>query len=173
MEKADVVNVLESRRLQLTAWLMAMLRDRHTCEDLVQEMVVKAIDQPDHFKDANHVVAWARTTLRHRAINYIQRYRDRMVALDEGALDALCEHSEEHETIDDPEKAEALKKCLRRLPAKSAKLLQLRYRQELSGPAIAESVGKSPDAVYQSLYRIHKRLRDCMESFLGRSAEIS
>lgn len=168
MEQTDVIDVLEAHRTELTTWVLVLLRDRHTAEDLFQEMFVKALGQPEHFSEPQHVMAWARVNLRHRAINYIQRYRDRMATLDEQAIESLCDHAEERMATEGNARSEALKDCLKKLPTKSSQLLRLRYSQDLSGVAIAQSLGKSTDAIYQSLSRIHQKLRACVESLLQR-----
>ena len=63
---------------------------------------------------------------------------------------------------------EALHHCVGRLAAPARELLQMKYAEGLTAVVIADKLCRTPDAVYQSLSRIHRALRECVERELVR-----
>jgi RNA polymerase sigma-70 factor (ECF subfamily) len=58
---------------------------------------------------------------------------------------------------------QVLAECLQKLPARDRHLIEVRYRQGQTIKSIAEAVGRSIDAIYRALRRIHKDLLICMQ----------
>ena len=56
----------------------------------------------------------------------------------------------------------ALARCLERLRPDDRRLIELRYNKNSAVAAISQEIGKSVDAVYKSLRRIHRALLDCV-----------
>jgi RNA polymerase sigma-70 factor (ECF subfamily) len=63
---------------------------------------------------------------------------------------------------------EALHRCVGRLAHTARKLLQMKYAAGLTAVMIADELRRTPDAVYQSLSRIHRSLRECIGREVGR-----
>lgn len=57
---------------------------------------------------------------------------------------------------------DALKQCLKRLPEKSRKIVDLRYSADVSAKEIAKMLNVQDQAVRQALRRIRKKLHDCI-----------
>jgi RNA polymerase sigma-70 factor (ECF subfamily) len=69
------------------------------------------------------------------------------------------------------DRAEALDRCVGGLADHARDLLRLRYANGMTAAAIAAKLSRTAAAVYQSLSRIHRALRECVEGELaGRSA---
>jgi len=58
---------------------------------------------------------------------------------------------------------EALTECVKELPARSRELLQLKYEEDLSAEAVGDKLALSAAAVWMSLSRVRKLLRECAE----------
>jgi RNA polymerase sigma-70 factor (ECF subfamily) len=63
---------------------------------------------------------------------------------------------------------QALRECTQKLPASSAKLVELRYQSALDFGAIAAQVGRTVEATRQQLARIRLTLRECIEKQLAK-----
>jgi RNA polymerase sigma-70 factor (ECF subfamily) len=61
-----------------------------------------------------------------------------------------------------PEELAALARCLRRLPERSARLVQQRYSEGRPVQAIAAMGDTTPEAIHQILGRLRQRLAVCL-----------
>lgn len=157
----EVVQVLLRERLRVTAVAAALVRDVHAADDIFQQVVLTALEGTNDFRDTEHVLAWAIRVARHRAIDL--SHKRRPVSLPGEVLDLL-----EGEWADPAgpgwsDRVEALHHCVQQLAEPSRQLLQKRYGEGLSAVAIAGQLRRAPDAIYQSLSRIHRALRECVE----------
>jgi DNA-directed RNA polymerase specialized sigma24 family protein len=66
------------------------------------------------------------------------------------------------------DRMEALHRCVGRLAAPARGLLQMKYGDGMTAPAIATELGRTLNAVYQGLSRIHRSLRECVTTELDR-----
>jgi RNA polymerase sigma-70 factor (ECF subfamily) len=164
----EVVQVLLRERLRIAAVASAIVRDVHAADDIFQQVVLAALEGRAQFRDSGHVLGWAIRAARHRALD--QARRRRVVSLPDEVLDLL-----ETEWADDPagagwsDRLEALHRCVGRLAGPARALLQKKYADGLTAPAIAGELHRTPEAVYQSLSRIHRALRECVERELLRT----
>ncbi|MEM7010888.1 MAG: sigma-70 family RNA polymerase sigma factor [Verrucomicrobiota bacterium] len=163
MTENEIVRTLLTERIRLSAAIWTVVRDTHAAEDIMQELVVKALEERERFSDDQQLLAWARTVARHRAIDHVRIREGRARILSERVLDLLGEDLESQPDENLAARLDALKTCLERLPSKSREMISLRYTDGLCGQSVADKLRKSRDAVYQSLSRIHKQLRACIE----------
>ncbi|MGE3805803.1 MAG: sigma-70 family RNA polymerase sigma factor [Gemmataceae bacterium] len=170
LDRQAVVQALLRGRLRLLASAMPILRDAHLAEDVFQQVVLKALETTESFREVEHVLAWGIRTARHRAID-LARSR-RLLYFNDEVLQ-LLEESMSVASTELQTRSETLQKCLEKLPDRSQELLKLRYEEGLRCHALAERIRRTVDAVYQSLSRIHRQLRDCVEEQLGQGGAAS
>lgn len=165
MKADEVVQILLRERLRVAAVAVAIVRDVHAADDVFQQVVLSALENLTKFREPEHVLAWAIRAARHRAIDLAQRRQVRCLPAE--VLDLL------ETRWADPDAArgwsdqmEALHRCISRLAGPARQLLQMRYVGGLSAAVISADLRRTTDAVYQSLSRIHRWLRKCVESEL-------
>lgn len=158
-----VVQALLRRRLHVTAAAAVVLRDPHAADDVFQQVVLSALESRDHFADAEHLFAWAARTARCRAVDAARRRRLR--TLSDEVLDLF--EADAAAGPDGSDRLDALHACLDDLPEHARELLRLRYDDGLTAVAVAARLRRSADAVYQSLSRLHRGLRLCVEKRLA------
>lgn len=168
LDTTAVTRELLANRFRVLAVAAMVLREHHLADDVFQQVVMKAIENPAQFKDAGHLLAWALRTARHRAIDAARGRREQR--LDEGVYELLEAHVAELPSRHFTDRRDALQKCLDGLPTAAKKILRLRYDDELSCGQIAGKLGQSLDAVYQRLSRLHRALRDCVDRRVGTEA---
>jgi RNA polymerase sigma factor (sigma-70 family) len=134
-----------------------VLADRAEAEDVAQEVFLDF--HLRHAKSVNYAPAWLHRAAANKALNRI-RSRKRREAReatqaqgDEPAPEALVEQQEERRLLRD---------ALRRLPAKSASVLALRY-SGLKYIEVADALGVSVDQVGTLLRRAEMQLRKEVE----------
>jgi len=160
--------VMKSRdRIAAAVWVV--VRDAHAAEDIFQDVVLKALTKEVSFEAEGALLSWAFITARRGGIDWLRRHRRELTSLDSEILE-LLEHEWLSETAHHGEqRMEALRACLQSLPAKSSRLLQLRYFEGKSCGEVAEKLGTELNAVYKRLSRVHKSLRQCIEIRLNES----
>ncbi|HEY1186444.1 MAG TPA: sigma-70 family RNA polymerase sigma factor [Gemmata sp.] len=161
LESDVVVQVLLRERLRITALAAAVLRDVHTADDIFQQVVLAALEHRVEFRDTGHLLAWALRAARHRAVDVCRSRQIR--ALPDEVLDLLESPGADPAGGSWSDRVEALHRCLAELTPSARGLLQLRYGEGLPAVDIARQLRRTADAVYQSLSRLHRGLRECVE----------
>lgn len=157
-----VVQTLLRRRLHVTAAAAAVLRDAHAADDVFQQVVLSALESRDHFADSDHLFAWAARTARCRAVDIARRRK--LQTLSDEVLDLF---EADAAGADGSDRLDALHACLDELPDHARELLRMRYDDGLTAVAVAARLGRTAEAVYQSLSRLHRGLRACVEKRLA------
>lgn len=164
MDPRQIADLLERERRPLTAFALAIVRDHHLAEDVVQEAASEVVQRGEALRDPSHLQAWLRRAVRFRAIDQLRR-RGRELHLDEPTLDAI----EARCVAAAPQldaRAEALGGCLGRLTPNVRQLLTLRFREGLKGSALAERLGRQVNTVHVALSRAYRALAGCIEETL-------
>lgn len=158
------------RLYQDSVWRIAaaMLRDRDSTENLVQQVFVDAYFHLDQYALDTDFGAWIRTVARNRLrkeLRSVNREDRRLVVYRERLAERLRAESAAN---DDTETyVLALRGCKEMLPPRDADLVKLRYDRGLSFEEIAKRQGQTPDAVQRMISRIRFRLRDCIQNKLN------
>ena len=165
LEADSIVQVLLRERLRVTALAAAVTRDVHAADDIFQQVVLAALESRAQFRGTDHVLAWVLRAARHRAVDFARNRRLR--SLPDEVLDLLEARWADPAGAASSDRGDALHKCLERLTDSARELLQMRYAEGLTAVAVAERLRRTVDAVYQTLSRIHRALRECVERELG------
>lgn len=159
LEADQVVQVLLRHRLRVAAVAAAIVRDVHASDDIFQQVVLAALEDRSQFREPDHVLAWAVRAARHRALDLVRARR--LLPLPDEVLDLLEAEWGDPAPSRWSDRVEALHRCMGRLAGPARDLIQLKYVDGLGVAAIALRLRRTPNAVYQSLSRIHRSLRDC------------
>jgi len=149
-------------RIKLVAYIAAIVQDRHQAEDLYQDVSIEALRKAETIADEDHLLAWLRTAARFRAIDHLRRQAVRPVAFSSDLIDKLDEAWAEADKQPAGETVDALRYCLDTLTPKARQTVALRYSDDLTGEEIAKKLGRTSNAVYVALSRIHKALAICI-----------
>jgi RNA polymerase sigma factor (sigma-70 family) len=161
LEPDTIVQILLRERLRVTALAAAVIRDVHAADDIFQQVVLSALEARAQFHDSDHVLAWSMRAARHRAID-LARSRQLRPLPDE-VLDLLESRAGDPAGSGWSDRAEALHQCMDQLAPSARGLLQMKYGEGMSAMHIAARLRRTADAVYQTLSRIHRCLRQCIE----------
>jgi RNA polymerase sigma-70 factor, ECF subfamily len=166
MERDAIVQTLLRERVRLTASATVVARDVHAADDIFQQVVLAALQHGDQFRDARHILAWALRAARHRALDLANRRQ--LIPLPDEVLDLMESGWADPDPGAWSDRAEALHRCLGRMAEPAREVLRMRYADGLTAVAIAGKLRRTADAVYQTLSRTHRALRQCVEHELGR-----
>jgi RNA polymerase sigma-70 factor (ECF subfamily) len=143
------------------AFVFSMVPSFHDAEDLVQKLAEEVAVRFDEYDAARPFEAWVIWIARHRVIDHFRRARRDRHVFDESLIDAIAEAQVERARSVDP-RAEALERCVERLPIKSRSLLDLRYVQNETPAAIADRLGSTAGSIRVQLHRVRESLAECI-----------
>lgn len=160
LEPDEVVQFLLRERMRLVAAATTIVRDVHAADDVFQQVVLSALEHRTQIRDTDHLLAWSLRAARHRCLDLARRRRLR--SLSPEVLDLLEADWGDPAGAGGPDQVEALRRCVGKLGGPARDLLKMKYFEGLTAVVIAERMRRSTDAVYQSLCRLHRALRDCI-----------
>lgn len=150
----------------VSAYVFASISGFHDAEDVVQRIAQELARRFNEYDASRPFVGWALWIAKSRVIDFYRAQdRTRVVFSDEllGQLaDTIAKQAEGRSR-----RREALDACLNELPAKSRRLLDLRYVDELSAEQAARAVGSTSGSVRVLLTRVRTVLASCIERRLA------
>jgi RNA polymerase sigma-70 factor (ECF subfamily) len=154
----------------LSSYVLSLVRDPHTAEDVLQDVAVNLIQKFDSF-DGGDFDSWARQVARWHVLNvWRSRSRYRRVLKDTAlsALDAAYQRSKGLHSGWEAQK-DAVSQCLEKLRSPVREILELRYAQGRSLAEIGERQKKGVKAIHMSLSRAMDWLAECARGRLVRT----
>lgn len=153
----------------LYVYIVTLIGNPIDAHDVLQDTNLVLWQKFDQFERGTSFSAWAREVARYRVLRYRQIHANDTPILDPSVLDALAKRLDEVDRRQDELYAEQLLGCIDRLGDADRELIQLRYRSSVRVKALAEQLHRSENAVSQSLGRIRRLLRRCIEEGMERS----
>jgi RNA polymerase sigma-70 factor, ECF subfamily len=150
------------------AYVFAAIRDVHDAENVVQQAALTVARRFDEYDASRPFVAWALWLARSRIADHYRKVgREKLVF-----SDALLERFERAlaDSGDRPARQAALERCLDKLPARSRRLIELRYENDASMQSLADEVDSTPASVRVMLFRIRNILAECIGAELAKEA---
>ena len=171
-ERDDILRLFLQHQVMLSGFLYSLVQDWEIVEEALQESAVFICSRWQDFTPGTNFGAWARSIARMRCREVLQRKRRAVGALVD--LDTLADpiSAEEWEAYSEitPRHKEALTQCLQSLPTQHRKVVELHYLEQQPCERIATKLQRSVEAIYMTLSRIRKRLRQCVEQRLAKGA---
>jgi RNA polymerase sigma-70 factor (ECF subfamily) len=168
--RVRLVQVLTRHQLMITAYARAITGDANLAEDVYQEVAVILAQDPLRIPLADDEVAiWLRAVTRRKALETGRQAR-RTPRLADDVIALVGDHFEPDTPDTLANLRETLASCLGSLPQDQRRIIDGRYRDDLTCEAIAERVGRSVQGVYAVLKRVRIALQDCVERRLAHEA---
>jgi RNA polymerase sigma-70 factor (ECF subfamily) len=159
-----------NHQADLRAFIGSLVRDRHTREDLFQDVALTLWRKFGEYDPQRSFGAWARGIAAKTILQAWEKTGRFPLPLAPEAMQAILEAYDRTEKAASA-RGDALEQCLETLPDKSRQLLRLRYEQALTLDQIARQVGSTLDAVHKALSRLRGRLQECVERRLAAAPE--
>ena len=157
------VSLLMRHEPSLRAYIRAGVQSSHDVAEVMQEVSLVAWRKFSDLEDPESDFAkWACVIARYEIMKFRRgKARDRLVLSDTVVEKITEEGLEEGEHRES--RLSKLEGCLAKLPKDRRQLVVQAYTPDFSIKEFAQSIGKSPDALYQLLKRIRAELADCVE----------
>ena len=167
ISEPQLVQILLTEQIRLTAYIIAIVREDDLAEDVFQEVSMVAFEKRATIVDEAHLRGWLRVTAKNLSFKALREKARRPATIDAQIVDLLDEHWEDFDVPADSERVQALRQCLNRLSPYGQEIIRRRYVDGLTGEALAGSLGRKVKAVYVAMTRVHQALAKCIEQSLG------
>jgi len=168
-EQFVALTVRYERRVRL--FIATLHPERSAIDEIVQDAWLVAWKKVESFhytgeEPDEEFVRWLCTIARYEVMKYRRKSAQRLV-LDEQVIESLASlQFDEAEYFE--ARHDALSTCIDQLRPRDKEIIRRRYEENLSVQELAHWIGRSADAVYNSLNRIRTSLLACIEKTLKR-----
>lgn len=163
-EESDFVKQLVQHQSLIQAFVVSLMPGFSETEDIVQNTNEVLWAKRASFKPGTNFKAWALTTARFQVMAAQQAIkRNRLVCLDNDALDAIHEEAQSRDPADTKRKLDYLNECVGLLQIRDQELVLHRYWKKSGLETYAKASGRSIQALRTALYRIRASLRKCVQ----------
>jgi RNA polymerase sigma-70 factor (ECF subfamily) len=160
----DAARLIREHQVGVWRYLRALGCDQATAEDLTQDTFLAVMQHPFEEYSSAATAAYLRQTAFHLFVSW-QRRSGRVVAIKEiEQLSATWVAWAGHD--DGDALLNALQDCLKQLPERTRRALDLRFREQRSREQIAEALGMTEHGARNLLQRAKEKLRLCIEGKL-------
>jgi RNA polymerase sigma-70 factor, ECF subfamily len=160
------VSLIAHHQRHLRLFVLSLVPNPADADDVLQETHLVLWREFHRYEPGTNFAAWACAVAGNQVLAWRKkRQRDRLVFSDEflaavsGELVAAADRLEE--------RAEALTRCVERVPPHHRELIRLRYAEGCPIAAIAGRLGRTSEAVYRMLSRVRQALYDCVTGSLA------
>jgi RNA polymerase sigma-70 factor (ECF subfamily) len=160
------LQLLLANERRVYAFILALVPVWSDADDVLQNTSAVLWRKRETFTLESDFVAWALSIARYEVLSYRKRQRrDRMIFSDQ-TVELLAEQMAS-EGLGSDSRRDALESCVAKLKERDRELIRLRYEPRATTQGVADRVGRSIQAVYKALNRIHGQLLDCVRQTLA------
>ena len=146
-------------------FVLTILPHREDAEEVLQETGITAWEKFDEYELGTNFRAWASRIAYFKVLEHRRSAGADRIVFSLALVDAIDATFEEESPLLELRR-EALHGCVEKLSPQDRQLIQLRYEPEATITQVATTVGRSNDAIYKAIRRIHASLFDCIERVL-------
>jgi RNA polymerase sigma-70 factor (ECF subfamily) len=158
----EMASLILQHRKVLFAYILAIVRQHHTAEDVFQEVSLVLIRRRDELGPIRNFWHLAREIARRQALGAIRKPKQEEHVLSNEALDSIDRGFDR--IFDESElRRKALTACVEQLPTFWQKITRMRYWSNLPVNKIAEMEKRSANTISVTMNKIRLRLADCVK----------
>ncbi len=161
------IDLLNSHQRKIYAFIICLVGNYNDADDIMQETARVMWQKFSEFEEGTDFLAWSRTIAYYRILDFRHRHKRDSRIFRPDVFEILCRQAQSG-LQDSDNYRELLRQCLEKLKRDDLHMIQLKYSVGLSVKEISGRYGRSTQAVYRSIGRIHNLLRQCIKLHLRR-----
>lgn len=166
MNRDEIMRLLVAHQSMLGAFVYSMTEAWGVTEETLQEVAVYVCNHWDDFTPGSNFGQWVRAIARNRCREILHREkRERILTGSVGA--SIPDEAWDREGDYDHHKIQALHECVKKLPEKSRRILEMHYRDGWDCARVAGHFDCRLDSIYKALLRLRTRLEECIAASLS------
>lgn len=159
-------DLLQQAQRPVLGYLIRLTGSLHAAQDLLQSANVTAIEKRTSFAPGSNFVAWLRQIAVNHYRNHVRKESAaRSVSLVDEDLHELIEQRYRERTEQKQQDADwrQMMECLQQLPDHQREVMTQFYLHGQTLVQVAESTGRKPNAIGQTLYRARLAVVQCVK----------
>jgi RNA polymerase sigma-70 factor (ECF subfamily) len=169
VETQDFVRLWTQHARRIYAFLLTLVVRPADADDLLQETSMVLWEKFNQFTPGSDFYAWACKIAHFCVCNHRRRQAAAARIVDDDVLSLLeAELAASGDEID--AELQALAECFEKLRPRDQDLITRRYRAGASMRTVASEVGRTVEALYKAIQRIHESLFECVRRRVGEEA---
>lgn len=146
----------------LYIYITALTGRAEEARDILQETNLTLCREAEKYDPRRSFMAWARAVAYYQILTWRKKQSRERLVFDDAMLENFA--GELNQGPDVPHVwLDALEVCLAKLPARMRALFEARYADGMNVKRLAAEVGRAPNAVAVTLFRIRQTLCACVE----------
>jgi RNA polymerase sigma-70 factor (ECF subfamily) len=155
------VGLLLANERRVYGFIVSLVPHFSDADDLWQQTSTVLWRKFAEFEPGSDFAAWAMKIARYEVLKYRHRHAGSPMQFSDALADQLADEAAAVGESANA-RAAALQDCLGKLTDRDRELIRLRYEQEHTTRDVARQAGRSVDAIYKALNRIHGSLLACI-----------
>jgi RNA polymerase sigma-70 factor (ECF subfamily) len=163
-ETHERIKLLTGHQASLRAFIVSLIPGSSEVQDVLQDTNVVIWEKMDNYELGTNFRAWAFTIARNMVQAHLRKAKKyQALSLNPDLIHAINEtwFLRPEEATD--QKQLALDHCLESLSASERDIVEARYTRGNSLTTHSAQIGRSPESLRVSLFRIRTKLRDCVQ----------
>ncbi len=152
---------------RLRSFATSLVFNSADTDDVLQQAYLTLWKRFDQFESGTNFMAWAGRVIYLHVLRHRRQQAREVVLFDPEFLDVIASvTTEESFAAELGGRERALKECVGQLPPDQLAMLRARYEDGSSTESMSELFNRSSQAIYNALFRIRRKLFDCVNSKL-------
>lgn len=156
------IDLLNLHQRKIYAFIISLVGNYNDADDILQETARMMWQKFGEFREGTDFLAWARTIAYYRVLDFRNRHKRDCRLFTPEILEVLKKQTED-QLMDFDHYRGFLTQCLQSLKHDDLQLIHQKYSLSKSIKEISTQYGRSTQAVYRSIGRIHNLLRRCIK----------
>jgi RNA polymerase sigma-70 factor, ECF subfamily len=156
------VDLYAANQRRLFGYIVTLVPNRSDAEEVFGQMALILWKKWEQFDPNRSFMSWACGIAHREILKYRAKPERRWEGLTEQAIAIVSEERSKLQPILD-QRSEALIRCIERLKEWQRQLLETCYSSAMSITAVAQQLGKTPNAISSQLRRIRQTLHFCVD----------
>ena len=157
------VRDLTENARRVYAYIFSLAPDWTDADEIFQETSATLWTKYDEYRPGTDFRAWAFRIAYYKVLQHRKAQGKNVLRFSDQVIDAIDGDTQVGGEIW-TKRHRLLGECYEQLRPQDRQLIDLRYEPEATAKSVAAAVGRSVDAVYKALNRVHEQLLDCINS---------
>lgn len=160
--------IFDRHHAMVYRWALALLRDTHKAEDVLQEAFAAAVQALPRYEPRGHFRAWLLRIVRNRCLNRIESDRPRLVIVGSPLLEVVEPVAPEPSPAEQAATSDAhrcIARAMAELPARQREALTLYALEQMPYDEIADAMEMPINTVKTLIHRARVHLATRLEEY--------
>lgn len=163
---AQFVALFAANNRRIYALVRAFIHNRADADEVFQDTCAALWAKFDQFQAGTSFWSWACAVTRFEALRFLRRNKLRNRLFSDSFYEAIESRAAEIEDLLDAQQ-DALADCYTKLNEEQRELIDRLYLPDGTPKSVALQLGRSANAVYKALKRVHGLLFECVQEKLN------